>query len=551
MRILSPRWQNWLAIAVVFAASLPLVARSYEFSATFDEPFYLDAGLTSWRTGSNKMLMKAGTMPLPVDLQTLPVYLWERSLGERFVVGESLDRILLPARRVTLVFWFALLAFGFLVANHWGGVIAGRAALLFLATEPNLIAHAGLATTDIAVTAAVLAATYAYAVGRPHGRGRRIVVPGIVYGVAILCKVSALAFVPIVWFCIEHHRLAGAGAFRAEGFRNRCSTYVRAIAPFRADFIGQFAIALMVTFLYCGSDWQVERTFVEWTRSLPEGIMKSTLGPLSERLKIFTNAGEALAEQVKHNMRGHGSYLAGSWHPRAVPHYFFVALAVKLTLPAWLFIGGGVTARWRDWWGSPAGWIALALLAFTLNCRVQIGIRLVFPLVTFLLIAAAVAWLKSGPSKFRLAIVLVLIAGQFACSLGQRTDLLRHANPIFGGPGRVHEWLSDSNADWGQALPALTTAANGRPIAVWYFGVDPRVNREPLGSLQLHTLPPESTDADFDRLLGGRILAVSSSIRFDNPRRSPAGERALAWLATLEEIDRVGPYFIFRPRTSH
>jgi hypothetical protein len=278
--------------------------------------------------------------------------------------------------------------------------------------------------------------------------------------------------------------------------------------------------------------------------------MKSTLGPVSERLKIFTNAGEALAEQIKHNMRGHGSYLAGSWHPRAVPHYFFVALAVKLTIPAWLFIGGGTTARWRDWWGSPAGWIALALLLFTFNCRVQIGIRLVFPLVAFLVIAASIAWLKSGLSKLRLGIVLVLIAGQFACSVWQRADLLRHANPIFGGPGRIHEWLSDSNADWGQALPALATYAQGRPVAVWYFGVDPRVNREPLAALPLHTLPPESTGADFDRLLGGRILAVSSSIRFDNPRRSPAGEKALAWLATLEEIDRVGPYFIFRPRTS-
>ena len=55
---------------------------------------------------------------------------------------------------------------------------------------------------------------------------------------------------------------------------------------------------------------------------------------LSEHLRIFPNAGEGLAYQIKHNVRGHGVYLFGDWEPRAVWYYFPAALAIK-------------SARWR------------------------------------------------------------------------------------------------------------------------------------------------------------------------------------------------------------
>ena len=43
---------------------------------------------------------------------------------------------------------------------------------------------------------------------------------------------------------------------------------------------------------------------------------------------------------------------------------------------------------------SPAGWAALVLLLFSLNTRVQIGVRLLFPFVVFLHVALAAACVK-------------------------------------------------------------------------------------------------------------------------------------------------------------
>lgn len=79
------RWPELAWLAVVLVASSALVIQtSRSIGPTFDEPFYITKGLDFWRTGSAKPLMRAGTMPLPVDVQTLPLHLWEWHRGEPF-----------------------------------------------------------------------------------------------------------------------------------------------------------------------------------------------------------------------------------------------------------------------------------------------------------------------------------------------------------------------------------------------------------------------------------------------------------------------------------
>ena len=64
------------------ASSLWCLTAAREFGPTFDEPLYLTRGLEGWRTGSHGGLLRVGTMPLPVDLETLPLSLYERCTGE-------------------------------------------------------------------------------------------------------------------------------------------------------------------------------------------------------------------------------------------------------------------------------------------------------------------------------------------------------------------------------------------------------------------------------------------------------------------------------------
>ena len=44
---------------------------------TFDEPFYVHAGLTNWCAFNHRELLSAGTMPLPAEVQMLPLRLAE------------------------------------------------------------------------------------------------------------------------------------------------------------------------------------------------------------------------------------------------------------------------------------------------------------------------------------------------------------------------------------------------------------------------------------------------------------------------------------------
>ncbi len=51
------------------------VSAARQLGPTVDEPFYVVGGLEYWRTGSHSGLFKKGTMPLPIDLDTLAVFL--------------------------------------------------------------------------------------------------------------------------------------------------------------------------------------------------------------------------------------------------------------------------------------------------------------------------------------------------------------------------------------------------------------------------------------------------------------------------------------------
>src|SRR5262249_12823680 len=121
---------------------------------------------------------------------------------------------------------------------------------------------------------------------------------------------------------------------------------------------------------------------------LPAGRTHDAMCWTSDHLRIFTNAGEGIVRQIKHNIRGHGTYLVGVVADRALWYYFPVLLTIKLSLPLLLCPLVVVILRPRAL-VSYVGVIALALLVFSFNCRVQIGIRLVLPLVAFLIVAAA------------------------------------------------------------------------------------------------------------------------------------------------------------------
>jgi hypothetical protein len=546
------RWIDLLWLLVLgSASSIWCLTASTRLSATFDEPFYLESGLNSWRSGSNESLMRAGTMPLPVDIETLPLFIWERARGRMLNVDHEFDQMLRVARAANLVFWWLLLIYGFRLGALYGGSWGGRLTVLLFACEPNLLAHAGLATMDVAVTACLLVFVYHYQVGLDGGWLRRVGVPGICYGLALLAKASALAFVPVGMVALHHCREWSTYQRREGatiGLRSLLS-YWRLTDWLPRDFWKIIGIGLLTTFLYCGSDWKRERSFVAWADKLPPGIAQDTMKPLAENLRIFPNAGSGLAYQIKHNIRGHGTYLFGDWSRRAVPHYFPMNLLIKLTLPVLALTLILLLLRPRAL-ATPLGLLTLVLLGFSVTCRVQIGIRLILPLVAFLMVALAVALVRAAPGShcqrsFALS-TIVLAALSIVPLRSTWPDGLRHTNPLWGGNENGYRHLSDSNYDWGQGLNDLQkwrTQNGSPPMKVWYYGKDPRFLQSP-DNCPLHNMPIKSP-VDFYRLVGGHYLAVSTSILYRDPTFTPASVVVFDILKGMQPVARTSTFFIY------
>jgi hypothetical protein len=487
------------------------VTAARALSATFDEPTYLRLGLEHWRSGSSRPLMKLGTLPLAVDLQTLPLFLWERWRGVPIDPAREIAWILPWARTVTLAFWWTLLFYAWRSGRALSGPWAGRLAVALIASEPIFLAHASLATSDIAVTACLLAFFFEFRARRDRSWPMRVALPALLYGIAVMTKASALAFGVIGMLAIEVERVFASGGFR--DWRR----HLAAARPFLRDVAGVVAGGLLVTFA------------------------------------ILPNAGDGLAEQIRHNIEGHGAYLLGREYRHSIWFYFPVALTIKTGLPLLLL---PIVVAWtqpRALWNWPC-LSALALLLFSLGSRVQIGVRLMLPLLACFAVGVAAAFVhgsRSSSDRWRavwIALMGAALVGNAVAAIRVWPEALCYTNAVWGGTRTGYRLLSDSNYDWGQGLLELEQWRKERgveAIDVWYFGVDPRAQVPPFRWLPLHSSDWMGGRSPA-RATNGKVVAVSTTLLFGAyAKRTEPGRDAVAFLLAHEPIGRTSTFFIY------
>ncbi len=493
-------------------------------------------------------------MPLPPHIQTLPLYIWERWRGEPFDVVQDLDRLLPIARMGTLPFWWLLLLYGWLAGRQMAGPWGGRLAVAFLACEPNLLAHASLATTDVAVSACLVALLYHFRVGRDRAWWRRVLLPAAWFALAVLSKASGLVFGVIGLSMVElEYRLSTSTGTESWFARLRVAMASHWHRPFRRDLIEILTISLVAVFLYCGSDWSASPSFVAWARQLPQGRMQSNMVWFAEHLCIFSNAGSALVRQVRHNVQGHGVFLLDQVERRAIWYYFPVALSMKSPLPllGLLLLLAAICRRALRNWAFVA---AIALLLFSLVCRVQTGIRLVLPLVTLSAIGLAAALVSARQQLEATRLRAILSASCVLCmawlswvALSVWPHGLCYTNELWGGTANGYLCLSDSNYDWGQGLKELANWQREHEVSdldVLYYGTDTNLRRLPMHPLAVNALHLGSDHLPSD--VRGRTLAVGTSILYGSASSNFKNLHALAlFLRGVKPVARTSTFLIF------
>ncbi len=560
-------WVRDLPWLIVFGllSSVYCVLAAARIGVTCDEPIYLLRGLESWHLGGSGGLTKIGTMPLPVDVTTLPLYIWELLRGQRFDQLLEIDRMLPVARAGTLVFWWAVLFYGWRVGSSLAGPWGGRLAVALLAFEPSLLAHASLATTDVALTACMLALAYHFREGRTSGWRLRVGLPSLLYGLALLAKASALLLGPLCLLALELDRLGRQQAFAVPANSGAAQFFRRLIAglgPFGRDLKQIFGLGFLLMLIYCGSGWRPEPSFVAWASTLPDGPMASVMAYLADHLRIFSNGAEAIVWQIKHNNIGHGVFIAGRTDPRALWYYFPLAMTMKLTASVLALPLLVAIIRPRVLWNW-ATVITAVLILFSVTFRVQIGIRLILPLIGFFIVGAAgaavnmIAAMESGRRRH-------LAAGAVACcvfwtaaaSVIVWPNALCYVNELWGGTSEGYKLLSDSNYDWGQGIRELRDWQQRNDVEnldVWYFGSDPDRLKGPFKLVSMRDSKFQGPD-DFIARFRGRYLAVGTTNLYggyfiENPKKGHALEEstltAIRYLRTRQPVARTTTFLIY------
>jgi hypothetical protein len=544
----------WVLVFGV-VGSLWCLTAGERLGPTFDEPVYLESGLHFWRTGSLKPLLDKGTMPLPVVVCTAPVRGWELARGERVELPDEFDSALALARPATLLFWWVLIIHGFLAGGRIAGPWGGRFAVALLTLEPTLLAHGSLATTDLAVSACLLAFAVHFQAGREAGWARRVGLISVLYAVALLAKASALVFGVLIMAALELGRVWQQQPAELRGWKRLRACLGSLLGPaFRKEVCQVVGIGLALTFLACGCDFESSPSFVAWASALPEGTPRSVMVWLAEHLTIFSNAGVAIVRQIRHNMQGHGAYLLGITSPRALWYYFPVALTIKLALPMLFLPVALALLSPRSLRNAMLG-LAAVFLLFSLNCRVQIGIRLVMPLIVFASVglgaAVADALGRIDLSRWRQSVLAGLTAAGLAWSAisvaGAWPDGLCYVNELYGGTRQGYHCVSGSDYDWGQGVRELQQwqQEHHRDLALLYYGTDPVAEPPHFLKLTPDHLPAPGKEP-VRTALEGKDLAVSVCLLYGPSLKHEPLDALLHYLRNCKPVDRTTCFFIYR-----
>jgi hypothetical protein len=437
--------------------SVRIVATYAIFNHTVDEPAHLACG-TEWiERGTYRM--EDQHPPLARVMAALGPYLsgvrlqgqWDKDPTQfgLYTEGQYLyyatdhyDRTLALARLGILpFFWLACLAVYWWARRALGTPTAVVAVALF-SFLPAVLAHAGLGTTDMALTACLGAAFAALLVWCERPTLRRSALLGLAGGLAMLAKFSSLAFFP------------PAAAVALIAYLVAARPGIRTLLRHVARLAGPLAIAAGLAALTVWAGYRFHFGPSIWGVSLPAPELWSGIRSVME-----------------HNRTGHLAYLLGEHRVFGWWYFFPVVLAVKTPLAFLALAGYGAAvalARFREKGGAytiPLGF-ALAILGVGMTGHINVGLRHILPIYLGIAILAAVGAVQLYERRAKAA--LVALAGWFALtSLAAHPDYLPYFNFIAGGePERI---VADSDLDWGQDMNRLAARLRERGIASLTF----------------------------------------------------------------------------------
>jgi 4-amino-4-deoxy-L-arabinose transferase-like glycosyltransferase len=527
------RYAVVLALCLVAIASLRIVSTYSVFSLTVDEPGHFACGLEY--LSKHVYRYESQHPPLSRAMVALGPYLdGARLRGGTNRDAEGVDVVKHspnPERTVTLMrlgvlpfFWLACLVVFVWAKRDFGKPVAVLAIGLFTMI-PSVLAHAGLATTDMALAACVGAAFLVIVYWARTPNWKSGVLMGVATALAILSKFSAVVYLP-------------AAAGLALGFwvwtDRPGSNRLARLARERAATFGVAAVS--AAFVVWACYWFSFGTVPAWHIKLPAP-------------EFF----DGIAVVIHHNSEGHGSYLLGERSSKGWWYYFPVVLGVKTPIAFLILLLVGIGSCWK-FRAKPAFLLPLAfslgILLTGMSSNINIGVRHILPVYIGFAIVAAVALSRLMRHPVTAAFGAALVLWLAVSGAARHPDYLSYFNEfIRSAPEEV---LVDSDLDWGQDLKRLSKRLHElgiRKIAIQSFG-DP--TRE-----SLYDLPPREPVNRFRPTQEWTVInpAIAFTTDFtyrtglagtDYESLAKAAEIREPWFLTVAPTERVGTLLLIR-----
>ncbi|GAI15305.1 unnamed protein product, partial [marine sediment metagenome] len=355
-----------------------------------------------------------------------------------------------------------LILLGFYVFKWTRELFGNCPALLatfFFSFSPTLIAHGRLVTTDVGAAAGIFIATYYFIKSLKSPTKKNIIFAGIAFGLAELCKFSAILLIPffiflgLIWWLIKSGKLI--------------KTLKIVILVFIIGFILIWPVYQYHTWNY-PPEKQVSDTEVYLADS-PKFIKNLILWSADKPiLRPYAHYFTGLFMVFHRVAGGNTTYFLGevsnigwrSYFPTVylikIPLAFHILTLIAILYALWLI----KRPFWKDAKKRAMNWLRLhfpefSMLTFiglywviTIAGNLNIGVRHllpVFPFIILLVSAMTFYWLKAPHLKIKCFALMILILWQAVSVVSIYPHFIAYFNELVGGPSNGYKYVVDSN----------------------------------------------------------------------------------------------------------
>ncbi len=446
-----------------------------------------------------------------------PVFLYNNTV--------SADTLLFWARFPMMLLSLALGWLIFVFAKKLFGWRAGLLALILYVFSPNILAHARLANSDLALAFFFLLTFYCLYNYLEIPKTKNLILLSVSFGLALLTKFSAPIIFPIIILLFFIKWVKDKKTF-----------------PLPKVILSIFTVLMIgIFFLWAGYGFEIGRI-------ADDPVVQQRMAGVEQLFPLFNKPIPAthyfigISRVLLHSVSGHGTYLLGQHSNYGWWYYFPMAFLLKTPITTillvvilkvvglfWLFKKR--KDRFRQ---IPIHYYILIFppliyFLYSMLSNMNLGLRhilLIYPFI-LILIGSLINW-SILKKKIWQGVLVALMAFYLFSSINIYPDYLAYFNEAVGGPQKGPEYLLDSNLDWGQDLVGLRNYLADNDIEQIYLNYsgsalpDYYVDFKPI---------PDQAVVESETFSGYLAVSVGNLYGLDN---------YFVWLKKYQPVARVG-----------